>query len=163
MAFNLIFHHVLHTIYVYVCEKETPADLQVCGVFGDVWRYTGQFEIGAVDHGAFTATFLWTHQILETLPTQTATIVLLTCRGKREGKTKKERKWHRRNRKTGREDRQKSRQQVEREGKKKSQVNEVNRRSRRDKAKGKKTRGREKDKRRHQRDRKFLMLDSVGF
>lgn len=45
----------------------------------DVWRYPGQFEIGAVDHGAFTATFLWTHQILETLATQTAAIVLLTC------------------------------------------------------------------------------------
>lgn len=52
-------------------------------MLGDVWRYTGQFEIGAVDHGAFTATFLRTHQILETLATQTAAIVLLTCRGKR--------------------------------------------------------------------------------
>lgn len=105
MAFNQTFHHVLHTIYMYVCKKETPAGLQVCGVFGDVWRYTGQFEIGAVDHGAFAATFLWTHQVLETLPTQTATIVLLTCRGKREGKTKREMKWHMRNRKTAREDR----------------------------------------------------------
>lgn len=66
-----------------VCVWTGRADLQVCGVLGDVWRYTGQFEIGAVDHGAFTATFLRTHQILETLATQTAAIVLLTCRGKR--------------------------------------------------------------------------------
>lgn len=85
MGFHMMFHHVLHTIKVYACEQETPAraDLQVCGVLGDVWRYTGQFEIGAVDHGAFTATFLRTHQILETLAAQTAAIVLLTCRGKR--------------------------------------------------------------------------------
>lgn len=86
MAFDLIFHQMLNTINVYVCGNETPADLQVCGVFGDVWRYAGQFEIGAVDHGAFAATFLRTHQILEALPTQATTIVLLTCRGKREGK-----------------------------------------------------------------------------
>lgn len=56
------------------------ADLQVRGVFRDVWRYTGQFKIGAVDHGAFAATFLRTHQILETLPAQATTIVLLACR-----------------------------------------------------------------------------------
>lgn len=75
--------------HVCVCNKKTPADLQVCGVFGDVWRYTGQFEIGAVDHGAFTATFLRTHQILETLSAQTTAVVLLTCRGKGDGKTKR--------------------------------------------------------------------------
>ena len=79
-----------NTQHVCVCNKRTPADLQVRGVFGDVRRYAGQFEVGAVDHGAFAATFLRTHQILETLPAQTATIVLLTCRGKGgDGKTKK--------------------------------------------------------------------------
>lgn len=118
MAFNLIFHHVFAYNILYVSEKETAADLQVSGVFGDVWRHTGQFEIGAVDHGAFAATFLWTHKILEAIPAQATAVVLLTCREKREGETKRER-----NRKTGREDRQKGKQQVEREGKKKSRVN----------------------------------------
>lgn len=56
----------------------------------NMWGYTGQFEIGTVDHGAFTAAFLWTHQVLETLPTQTATIILLTCRVRREGKREKD-------------------------------------------------------------------------
>lgn len=84
MAFNLIFHRVLS--YTRACERkgETLRDSQVRGVFRDVWRYTGQFEIGAVDHGALAATFLWTHQILEALATQTAAVVLLTCRGERE-------------------------------------------------------------------------------
>lgn len=68
----------------------TLANLQVCGVFRNMWRYTGEFEIGTVNHGAFTAAFLWTHQVLETLPTQTATIILLTCRAKREGKREKD-------------------------------------------------------------------------
>lgn len=67
-------------IYVYLYKTVRPADLQVCGVFRDVWRYSGQLEIGAVNHCAFTATLLWTYQVLETFPTQTAAIVLLTCR-----------------------------------------------------------------------------------
>lgn len=53
-------------------------------MFRDVRGNAGQFEVGAVDHGAFTATFLRTHEILETLPTQTTAIILLTCRGKKE-------------------------------------------------------------------------------
>lgn len=56
--------------------------LQVGGVFRDVRRNPGQFEVGAVHHGAFTATSLRTHQILETLPTQPVAVVLLTCRGR---------------------------------------------------------------------------------
>lgn len=66
-------------IYVYLYKTVRTADLQVCGVFRDVWRYSGQLEIGAVNHCAFTATLLWTYQVLETFPTQTAAIVLLTC------------------------------------------------------------------------------------
>lgn len=49
-------------------------------------RDSGQFQIGTVNHGAFTATFFWTHQVLETLPAQTAPILLLTCRTKRKRK-----------------------------------------------------------------------------
>ncbi|TNN71386.1 hypothetical protein EYF80_018335 [Liparis tanakae] len=63
---------------------DEDVDVYVGGVFGDVRRYAGQFEVGAVDHGAFTATFLRTHQILETIATQTTAVVLLTCGGKRE-------------------------------------------------------------------------------
>lgn len=70
MACNVIFQ-TLHAM---------KADLQVRSVVRDVWRNTGQFKIGAVDHSAFAATFLRTHQILETLPAQAATIVLLACR-----------------------------------------------------------------------------------
>lgn len=89
-------------------------------MFGDVWRYTGEFEVGAVHHGAFTAAFLWTHQILETIAAQTTPIVLLTCRGKREGKGGKGQKrekiiWEKqKNREGG---------HAEMEGKKESQVN----------------------------------------
>ena len=60
-------------------------------MFRDMWRYTGQFEIRAVDYSAFTATFLWTDQVLEALATQTAAIVFLTCKGERERKRPKER------------------------------------------------------------------------
>lgn len=52
--------------------------LQVCCVLRDVWRYTGQFEVGTVHDGAFTSTFLRTNQVLETLTTESAAIVLLT-------------------------------------------------------------------------------------
>lgn len=64
-----------------VWQRKEPCDLQVGGVFGDVWRDAGQFEVGAIDHGALTATFLWTHEVLETVATQAAAVVLLTCRG----------------------------------------------------------------------------------
>lgn len=60
-------------------------------MFRDVLRYTGHFEIGAVDYGAFTATFLRTHQVLEALAAQTAAIVLLTYRGEREWRGPKDR------------------------------------------------------------------------
>lgn len=53
-------------------------------MFRDVCRNTGQFEIGAVDHCAFAATFLRTNQVLEALPIQTTAIVLLTCEDGRE-------------------------------------------------------------------------------
>lgn len=68
-----------------LCTISVYTDLQVCGVFRDVWRNTGQLQIGAVNHSAFAATFLRTYQVLEALPAQTTTIVLLTCRGKRKG------------------------------------------------------------------------------
>lgn len=58
-------------------------DSQVCGVFRDVCRYAGQFEVGAVDHGAFTAAFLRTHQVLEALAVQAAAVVVLACSGQR--------------------------------------------------------------------------------
>lgn len=60
-------------------------DLQVRGVFGDVRRYAGQFEVGAVDHGALAAAFLRTHQVLEALAVQAAAVVFLACSGKRGG------------------------------------------------------------------------------
>lgn len=101
MAFDLVFEPPLHEIHVRAFESEAAADSQVCGVVGDVCRDTGKLQIGAVDHGAFAATFLRTHQILEALPAQAAAIVLLTCRGERGGRT--ERQWHSRNWKIGRE------------------------------------------------------------
>lgn len=50
-------------------------------MFRDVRRHAGQFEVGAVNHGAFTATFLRTHQVLEALAVQAAAVVLLACSG----------------------------------------------------------------------------------
>lgn len=61
-------------------------------MFRDVWRNTGQFEIGAVNHCAFAATFLRTNQVLEALPIQTTTIVLLTCEDRREEQKKRKQK-----------------------------------------------------------------------
>lgn len=55
----------------------------------DVWRNTGQFEVGAVDHCAFAAAFLWTNLVLEALPIQTTTIVLLTCEERWEEQKKR--------------------------------------------------------------------------
>lgn len=108
------------------------ADLQVCGVFRDVWRDTGQFEVGAVHHGAFTATFLRTHKVLETLATQTATVVFLTCRKERDG---------------GQRERERETQtSKKREGEKEKQ-NKINNRSRTEKEKG--CKGKKKDKGRH--------------
>lgn len=80
-----------------------------------MWRYSGQFEIGAVDHGSFAATFLWTYQVLETLPTQTAAIILLTCRADREGRRKKEQ-----NKKKGTENTDKQRGMTERRAERRS-------------------------------------------
>lgn len=76
---------------VHVKKNKKTADSQVCGVFRDMWRNTGQFEIGTVDHCAFAAAFLRTNQILEALPIQPTTIVLLTWK-EREGKNKKKEK-----------------------------------------------------------------------
>lgn len=85
-----LFEELAHICYiVHLYKTVRPADLQVCGVFRDVWRYSGQLEIGAVNHCAFTATLLWTYQVLETFPTQTAAIVLLTCRSEFGVKKKK--------------------------------------------------------------------------
>lgn len=50
-------------------------------MFGDVRRHAGQFEVGAVDHGAFAAALLRANQVLEALPVQPTAIVLLACRG----------------------------------------------------------------------------------
>lgn len=58
-------------------------------MFGDVCRYAGQFEVGAVNHGAFAAAFLRTHQILEALAVQAAAVVFLACSGKGGGRAGK--------------------------------------------------------------------------
>lgn len=79
--------HLMQSLLGYKYRK--AADSQVGGVFRDMWRNTGQFEIGAVDHCAFAATFFWTNQILEALPVQATAIVLLTWE-ERVGKNKKE-------------------------------------------------------------------------
>lgn len=54
-------------------------------MFGDVRRYAGQFEVGAVNHGAFAAAFLRAHQVLEAIAVQAAAVVFLACSGKRGG------------------------------------------------------------------------------
>lgn len=52
-------------------------------MLGDVGGQAGQFEVGAVDHGAFAAAFLRTHQVLEALAVQAAAVVFLACSGSR--------------------------------------------------------------------------------
>lgn len=52
-------------------------------MLGDVRGYAGQFEVGAVNHGAFAAAFLRTHQVLKALPVQAAAVVFLACSGQR--------------------------------------------------------------------------------
>lgn len=52
-------------------------------MLGDVSGQAGQFEVGAVDHGAFAAAFLRTHQVLEALAVQAAAVVFLACSGNR--------------------------------------------------------------------------------
>lgn len=52
-------------------------------MFRDVRRYAGQFEVGAVNHGALTAAFLRTHQVLKALAVQAAAVVFLACSGQR--------------------------------------------------------------------------------
>lgn len=70
-------------------------------MFGDVRRYAGQFEVGAVDHGAFAAAFLRTHQVLEALAVQAAAVVFLACSGKRGGGRGVVMGWERHSRKNG--------------------------------------------------------------
>lgn len=52
-------------------------------MFRDVRRYAGQLDVGAVNHGAFTAAFLRTHQVLKALAVQAAAVVFLACSGGR--------------------------------------------------------------------------------